>query len=283
MKKFFLVMLLLVTCLMLFAQNEQEQIGSWQDKDFTTSWQQRDWDFSAYISARGKYTISFTYLKGAHMLCMKDIVVLADGQPVCEITDELIAGYSPRTFSVDFTLKSNPESLVLKALVRTDGGSNSYGKITLSVYDDEIVADGVLYISKSSEATEYKQYADRADFSYVEFPEGITEIGYSSFSGTSLKKVVIPGTVRLINGWAFAHCYELEEVIIEDGVEEIREGAFYDCPSLVSVTLPASVVSIPKDNALFGENKETRVFHCPEGSVAYEKAVRNEFQAVDAK
>lgn len=268
---------------MLFAQNVQEQIGSWQNKEFSTSWRQKEWDFSSYIHARGRYSITFTYTKGAHMLCMKDVVVLADGKPVLELPDEMTAGYNPRSFSIDFILVTKPETLVLKGLVRTDGGSNSYGNISLAAYYDEIVADDVLYISESSEAIKYKQYADRTDFSYVEFPEGITEIGYSSFSGTALKKVVIPGTVRLIDGWAFAHCYELEEVIIEDGVEEIREGAFYDCPSLVSVTLPASVVSIPKDNALFGENKETRVFHCPEGSVAYEKAVRNGFKAVDAK
>ena len=266
----------------------QEQVGSWQNKEFTTSWKKKEWDFSSHIYARGRYSITFTYTKGAHMLCMKDVVVLADGKPVLELPDEMTAGYRPRSFTIDFCLVAKPETLVLQGFVRTDGGNNSYGTITLA-YEEEMVSDGVLYMAEKTEqpellvATKYKQYSERRDFSYVEFPEGITEIGYSSFSGTALKKVVIPGTVRLIDGWAFANCYELEEVIIEEGVEEIREGAFYDCPSLVSVTLPASVVSIPKANALFGENKETRVFHCPEGSVAYEKAVQNGFQTVDSR
>lgn len=256
------------------------QIGGWQDKEFNTEWQEKEWDFSSFIGARGKYTLTFTYTKGAHMLCMKDAVLFADGVPVCEIPDERTAGYNPRSFSFDFCLVSKPESFVLQAFVRTDGGNNSNGTITLSYIDDEMIVDGVFYISARKKATNYKQYAERRDFSYVAFPDEFKEIGYSSFSGTSLKKVVVPGTVSLIDGWAFAHCPDLEEVIIEEGVQEIREGVFYDCPALVSVTLPASVVSIPKANALFGENKETRVFHCPEGSVGFEKAVQNGFQTV---
>ena len=275
-------MLLLTAGVVLFAQNTQKQIGSWQDKEFTTTWQQKEWDFSSFAEARGKYTISFAYTKGAHKLCMKDVVVLADGKPVFASPDEVSAGYSPRSFSFEFCLVTKPESLILQGSVRTDGGRNSYGTITLS-FEDEMVVDGVFYMSSSKKTATYKQYADVTDFSYIDFPDGFEEICYSSFSGTSLKKVVIPGTVKLIDGWAFAHCQDLEEVIIEDGVEEIREGAFYDCPALVSVTLPASVVSIPKANALFGENKETRVFYCPEGSVAYEKAVQNGFQAVDTR
>ena len=289
MKKVTLLLVLLTSLFsIIFAQ---EQIGSWQDKDFTTEWQEKEWDFSSFFGARGKYTITFTYTKGAHMLQMKDAVILTDDVPVFESPDEVSAGYNPRSFSFEFCLISKPEKLILQGNTRTDGGRNSYGNITLS-FEDEMVANGVLYISEKSVqtenpeqslATKYKQYSERQDFSYIEFPEGITEIGYSSFSGTSLKKVVVPGTVKLIDGWAFAHCQDLEEVIIEDGVEEIREGAFYDCPALVSVTLPASVVSIPKANALFGENKETRVFYCPEGSLAYEKAVQNGFQAVDSQ
>jgi hypothetical protein len=293
-RKISLLILFAVVYCSVFAQGAQEspvqieigstvQIGSWQDKDFTTEWQEKEWDFSSFFWARGKYTLTFTYTKGSHMLCMKDAVILADGVPVCEIADERTAGYNPRSFSFDFCVISRPESLVFKAQVRTDGGDNSYGTISLAYLSDEMIVDGVFYMSPSKKSATYKQYADVTDFFYIDFPAGFEEIGYSSFSGTSLKKVVVPGTVKLIDGWAFAHCQDLEEVIIEDGVQEIREGAFYDCPALVSVTLPASVVSIPKANALFGENKETRVFYCPEGSVSFEEAVQNGFQTVDSR
>lgn len=291
-RKISLLILFAVVYCSVFAQVAQEspvqmeigstvQIGSWQDKEFDTEWQGKEWDFSSFLGARGRYTLTFAYTKGSHMLCMKDAVILADGVPVCEISDERTAGYNPRFFSFDFCVVSVPENLTLKAQVRTDGGNNSYGEITLAYISDEMIVDDVFYMSESKKSATYKQYADVTGFSYVDFPARFEEIGYSSFSGTSLKKVIVPGTVKLIDGWAFAHCPDLEEVVIEEGVQEIREGAFYDCPALVSVTLPASVVSIPKANALFGENKETRVFYCPEGSLSFEKAVQNGFQTVD--
>lgn len=213
------------------------------------------------------------------MLCMKDAVFLADGEAVCEVAEERTAGAKPRSFSFDFCLLDKPESLVLKAAVRTDGGRNSYGDISL-VYENEMIVEGKLYMPDLLEKTSYKQYADRRDFSEVIFPDGIREIGFSSFSGTSLKRLVVPGSVKLIDAWAFSHCPDLEEVIIEEGVEELREAAFYDCPSLVSVTLPSSLVTIPKDNALFNENKESRVFYCPEGSFCYEKAKGKGFRTI---
>ena len=102
MKKFLSVMLLLTAGFVVFAQ---KQIGSWQDKEFTTTWQQKEWDFSSFADARGKYSISFAYTKGAHKLCMKDVVVLADGKPVFASSDEVSAGYSARSFSFEFCLR----------------------------------------------------------------------------------------------------------------------------------------------------------------------------------
>ena len=52
------------------------------------------------------------------------------------------------------------------------------------------------------------------------------------FSGTRL---VIPGSVRVIPAYAFAYCINLEEVVIQEGVTQIQEGAFCDDSALRKV------------------------------------------------
>ena len=71
-RKISLLILFAVVYCSVFAQGAQEspvqmeigstvQIGSWQDKEFDTEWQEKEWDFSSFIGARGKYTLTFTY------------------------------------------------------------------------------------------------------------------------------------------------------------------------------------------------------------------------------
>lgn len=57
-------------------------------------------------------------------------------------------------------------------------------------------------------------------------------------------KVVVPGSVRVIDAFAFAHNDDINEVVIEDGVESIESSAFYNCENLKSVTVPKSVTTM---------------------------------------
>lgn len=62
--------------------------------------------------------------------------------------------------------------------------------------------------------------------------------------------VTIPGTVEIIDDYAFAFSSKLNEVIIEDGVEEIGQNAFFDNENLTKVYVPASVSEM--DDCGFG-------------------------------
>lgn len=76
----------------------------------------------------------------------------------------------------------------------------------------------------------------------------VTAIGNEAFSlCQSIKKVVIPDTVRVIGNGAFGHCYKLEEVVIGNGTERIGERAFFWCDSLKSFIIPDSVVEVGKE------------------------------------
>lgn len=54
-------------------------------------------------------------------------------------------------------------------------------------------------------------------------------------------KVIIPGSVKVIDGYAFAFNEDIDEVVIENGVKTIESDAFFDCKTLKSVTVPESV------------------------------------------
>ena len=57
------------------------------------------------------------------------------------------------------------------------------------------------------------------------------------FRGTSLKSIVLPRTVTLINNNAFYGCSSLREIAIPESLTKINGGAFYGCSSLREVVL----------------------------------------------
>ena len=57
-------------------------------------------------------------------------------------------------------------------------------------------------------------------------PEGVTEIGFRSFSDCdSLEEVDIPGSVRVIAAHAFMRCGNLKSVTLHEGLQEIGQYA----------------------------------------------------------
>lgn len=76
---------------------------------------------------------------------------------------------------------------------------------------------------------------------------GVNNVGSRAFANcVNLKRVVIPGNVKVISNSAFEGCTKLEEVIFEEGLIHIGPKAFKDCTSLKNVSLPKSVRNVPK-------------------------------------
>ncbi|MBQ4502858.1 MAG: leucine-rich repeat protein [Alistipes sp.] len=75
----------------------------------------------------------------------------------------------------------------------------------------------------------------------VEFGANVKTIGESAFAGcTKLTSIIIPASVRDIEGYVFADS-AVSEVVIEYGVQRLGAQVFNNCDYLTSITLPNSV------------------------------------------
>ncbi len=79
----------------------------------------------------------------------------------------------------------------------------------------------------------------------IAFPEGITELSiYDSKYCKSLKKAVLPSSLKSVCKNAFEELDALETVIFSEGTEEIGMGAFRNCSALKTVVLPSTLKTI---------------------------------------
>lgn len=108
----------------------------------------------------------------------------------------------------------------------------------------------------------------------VEIPDGIVKIGDGAFAGNSqIKEVTFPKSkIKSIGKEAFSSCKVLEKITLPQGLFEICEGAFKNCPSLKFVYIPSSVVLIGEN--VFDGNKEVVILG-ETGSEAEKYANRN--------
>lgn len=95
-------------------------------------------------------------------------------------------------------------------------------------------------------------FANKINLEEVIFPDASTrtettpgEIGDNVFQATGIKKIRIPGCYKTINDEVFYNCKNLEEVVLEEGIENISGyQVFAGTDKLKEITLPESLISI---------------------------------------
>ncbi len=103
-----------------------------------------------------------------------------------------------------------------------------------------------LYLSNTLSTIGESAFAGCDLIEEVVLPETLTKLGVHAFSGSGLRSVTIPGSIREIEARAFANCRELETVTIENGVKVIGYGAFENS-GVKTLYIPESVVTFGED------------------------------------
>ena len=96
----------------------------------------------------------------------------------------------------------------------------------------------------------------------VTIPSGVPSVPDNMFASTSIEKLVIPSSVRVIGSNAFDNCKELTSVVISEGVSEIEDWAFDGCTSLETVIIPKSVTILGDE--IFGDSPRVAVYYLGE-------------------
>ena len=175
------------------------------------------------------------------------------------------------------------EITIPDSVISIDGsafsGCTSIAEITVSPDNKNYVSvDGVLFSRDMSTLLVYPAGNERSTYTV---PDGVTQIGGSTFSGcTSLTEITIPDSVISIDGSAFSGCTSIAEITVSpdnknfssvdgvlfskdmsallaypkgnkrstytvhDSVTEIGNSAFRDCKSLTEITIPDGVTEI---------------------------------------
>lgn len=83
-----------------------------------------------------------------------------------------------------------------------------------------------------------------AGFTQVTLPSNV-ELNSDAFQGCNVTSLTIPaGTIWGGGNAQFSHCHSLTEVVFEDGITDVGQSVFMDCPNLKYVWIPKSVEKI---------------------------------------
>lgn len=126
-------------------------------------------------------------------------------------------------------------------------GGNVDDWLKVSLYHNRTpdFANPFIAAAVASDTNESKLYIDNTLAEDIVIPETVKVVNGYAFAGCgSLKSVKIPETVTNIRAYAFAYCDALEEVVFGGKVATIGGMAFYNCESIKELIIPDSVTEI---------------------------------------
>ncbi|MBQ5824033.1 MAG: leucine-rich repeat protein, partial [Clostridia bacterium] len=193
---------------------------------------------SAYVSTGLKATI---YLDGR-------MVITGSGNQIQQYfySDEFIHyGYLDKVTSLTF-----PES-VTDILIDLKNFT-SLTEITLPSALTHLSLQNIEYTAFYQDLSNWEnnllyigRYVLRSNGTTVaDIKEGTELIANQAFAGTSLTRITIPDSVKIIDRYAFERCKSLSDMVIPDSVTYIGNHAFINCTSLKKIIIPDSVTYV---------------------------------------
>ena len=101
--------------------------------------------------------------------------------------------------------------------------------------------DGVVYAGLVAYSYNYETLPTGGT---ITLRNGTISIASRAFHNADMRGITMPNSVTYIGDHAFEECYELEQVVLSQGLTAIPTGAFKECYNLSSVNSPASCNAI---------------------------------------
>ena len=111
----------------------QTIIGAWRSGQTSESYRQMRWDITAHVKHSGVYDVIFRYTGGAHRLDMRSVELLENDRVVSRDIHEGTTGarHHQNRYRLTVSTLRHQATYFLRALVRSDGGTDSNGQIIL--------------------------------------------------------------------------------------------------------------------------------------------------------
>ena len=88
----------------------------------------------------------------------------------------------------------------------------------------------------------------------AEDPQAAVEVGEGAFHGCNgVTRITLSGALRRVPELLLIFCHDLEEVVLEEGIEHIGKGAFVGCFKMRTISLPESLRTIGSKVFLVGK------------------------------
>lgn len=107
-----------------------------------------------------------------------------------------------------------------------------------SIYNQKVVVIG------NKENGNYKTLQGGENIKKVVVPNTVRYINGYAFQGWKIKTITLGNNISFIGSYAFSNCYSLEKIEIPESVKKINTFSFYNCHNLKEVVFPETLTSI---------------------------------------
>ncbi|MEN8127214.1 MAG: beta-N-acetylhexosaminidase [Planctomycetota bacterium] len=108
-------------------------VGNWKSGQTSEDYKPMTWDLTSHLEGSGAYILTFNYTSGEHRLDIRSLEILEDGTVVDQDEHLGITGgrNENNTYKVKIPEYKKTAKYALRAVIRSDGGADSNGKIFL--------------------------------------------------------------------------------------------------------------------------------------------------------
>ena len=136
------------------------------------------------------------------------------------------------------------------------------GSTLLRIVKEDII-NGQVYVPEDITAIESGAFKEIEGLKSVIIPANVKKIGSHAFSNSSIEEVIIEEGVEEIGNSVFKACRNLKKVVLPESIVKMGQAVFYECNNLEEVNFPKNLDKVP--NQTFWSCFKLTQMNLPEG------------------